>query len=121
MTGTLVGTATTDTSGIQLTRSCGGIQRSVYIHPSLFSPHSHHELWIKMEWIVGSCQQIHRFILTCWLKLTVILKLKISVEECGEATGRWWEWTLTGALTREGADANEDICGCLTSLHHLMP
>lgn len=39
----------------------------------------------------------------------------------GETTGRWWERTLIGALTREGADANEDICGCLTSLHHLMP
>lgn len=47
------------------------------------------------------------------------LKLKVSVEECGETIGRWWE--LIGALTREGADANGDICGCLTSLHHLMP
>lgn len=31
------------------------------------------------------------------------------------------EGTLIQALTRKGADANECICGSLTSPHHLMP
>lgn len=95
---------------------------------------SHNELW-GVRWL--SCkaavnnfhsfppQQINQShiwtspALTRRLRLTLILNLPVSAEEWRAAA--WWcEWMLIQPLTSKGADANEQICGSLTSLHYLM-
>lgn len=66
-------------------------------------------------------QSLRGTALTCWLELTLILNLTVSAEEHWDTTCWWWELMLVQALTRKGADANECICGSLTSLRRLMP